>query len=491
MAHPFAGQAKASQKARLRRLSATAGKPHGSSSMYKKKSLPGKNAGRDVGFTIPGGKARSRADRMANGGPVSASVGRRKGHHTTNITVVAPRNIGPGGGGGRGAPPPVVQHVHRHVAGPGVPIGGLTRPLGGPPVLPPGGGPPMGARPPLPVARPALPPLGAGVGAPGAGPPLPAPGMKSGGSVKKRKIGGDADRSPRGYRGFPHSPTTEVDSAVSARKRGGLAKSKFADGGDTQSDNVDTGADEDTTKPPSMQFGGPMGAPMAGAASQQQPPGFLGMPMPGRAPLPPQQGAPNISGRPARPAQPLTIPMPPTLASMRARPAPGTTTGYKRGGQALSSRHSDEAEDKKLFKRMYKEEEAKENKGEGKKRKRGGGIAPSIEGGHSVLGAVHADQRIGSVPKKSVVKGKTALPGEKYKDWGKGKRKHGGSAGDSIQQSRPHGQAGEIYRNLGTGYRARGGSVDGGPQAPYGSGSGLGRLRKEKSAAKVPAKTEV
>jgi hypothetical protein len=48
------------------------------------------------------------------------------------------------------------------------------------------------------------------------------------------------------------------------------------------------------------------------------------------------------------------IPAPNTLASQRLRPAPGTTVGFKRGG---SAKHGDEAEDRKLFKRMFKQEE--------------------------------------------------------------------------------------------------------------------------------------
>ena len=40
MAHPMAGQAKSSQKARLKRLGGNAGKSCGSSSMYKTTTLP-------------------------------------------------------------------------------------------------------------------------------------------------------------------------------------------------------------------------------------------------------------------------------------------------------------------------------------------------------------------------------------------------------------------------------------------------------------------
>jgi len=507
MAHPMVGEAKRSLKARLRRLGVSAGKPHGASNMYKKKSLPKKNAGRDVGFTIEGAKARSRADRSsqryANGGAVSGGA-KRKGHHTTNIVISAPggrAGIGAGRPGGAGMPA-VVQHVHRHVAGPGVPLGGLNRPLGAPPVGPVGAGAPLGVRPPMGAPIAARPPIVAG------GPPIAGAGVAPPGMPPGMKTGGFVGKAPgKAYAGYPHSPTTEVKSAVSSRKKGGNA---YANGGDVSTLNK---SDEDETEeaaPPGRRRGGHVakskkshvkkrqfGGPMAGAgAAPQQQPGLLGMPMPGRAPTPAQPGPPTLSGRPARPAQPLTVPMPPMLTSMRARPAPGTTTGYKRGGSKV---HSDEAEDKRLFKRMYKEEEAKETKKEEKKRKRGG-IAPSIEGGHSVLRAVPPDQKIeGSVPKKSVPKGHASvLAGEKYKSWGVGKRKRGGAtggnAGDSIQQAAPTRLAGENYKSWGVGFRARGGGIGsshGSPQAPYGSGSGLGRLRKEKSAAKVPDKTEL
>jgi hypothetical protein len=62
------------------------------------------------------------------------------------------------------------------------------------------------------------------------------------------------------------------------------------------------------------------------------------------------------------------------------------------------------------------------------------------------------------------------------------KRKGGGFV-PKNQESKDRGLAGTTYHNQGKGYQ-RGGSVKGG------SGSGLGRLRNTRIAAKVPDKTE-
>jgi hypothetical protein len=76
---------------------------------------------------------------------------------------------------------------------------------------------------------------------------------------------------------------------------------------------------------------------------------------------------------------------------------------------------------------------------------------------------------------------------------------------DSVQQSRPTGQAGAIYRNLGKGERGAKsggqrltGSVKGREASGKGAhqgvragaGSGYGRLHNSRVAGKVPAKTE-
>jgi len=332
--------------------------------------------------------------------------------------------------------------------------------------------------------------------------------MKKGGRVAGQI---DVKDSPgKGYRGYPFSPTTDVDDAVSARKRGGRVTFKrggrikgLAAGGasdDGSAPAPDTGGSEDGVD--KMQFGGMpgggfSGGPFGGTGNPQamgggQAPGgvsgLMGQ-IPGRTPQRPIQGPPNISGRPMIPAQPVTVPMPATMSSFRAWPAPGTRVGFSKKGGAV---HSDEAEDKKLFKRMYKEEEAKEEKG----RKRGGAIGElggSNRPGHTVLGRPGGQFNVGSVPAKSVPKGHASvMSGPKYKNWGKGKRKDGGSAGDSIQKSRPTGLAGDKYHQQGVGYRAAGGTVS--PRVgplEGGSGSAMGRLRNTRKAEKIPDKTEL
>src|SRR5215475_3488517 len=407
MAHPMAGQAKASQKARLGRLGAKAGKPFGSSSMYKKTSYPKKNAGTQREYTIPGGKGKNRPDRMAAGG----SVGRKRGHSTTNILI---SHAGGRGGAPVAAPAaparPVPVPINRPVP---VPV----RPPVRPPIAPPvGAAAPVGGLPPRP---PIAPPVGAA-------PPLPMrpPGMKKGGVVKKAANGGSAGKA---YRGFPNSPTTSVDSTVSARKkggavfkRGGKVKGLAAGGG--------TGAQEDTlggddSEPEGMQFGGGTFGAMP-RVGQQQPGGLGGIlgNIPGRTPQGPIQGPPTLSGRPMIPPQPVTVPMPATLASFRARPAPGTQPGFKKGGGV---KHDDEAQDRKLFGKMMKE-----------RGRKSGGVVNS------------------GTPSKA-----RGLAGSSYKQWGKGY------------------QAGGIVKTPLTNMTG-------------GGAGGKGRLAKSKAAARVPDKTE-
>jgi hypothetical protein len=432
MAHPMAGQAKASEKRRLGALNAHAGKAWGSSQMYKKASYPKKNAGTDREFTIPGGKGRNRPDRMAAGG----GVRKRRPHATTNIIIShAGGRGGSGGGGGAGpnppggaGPVPMPVPVNRPVP---VPVG-----AGAAPAPPPVGAAPVVVRPPMPAAAPVRPPLP--VGPPGMGGPPPGirpPGMKKGGSVKLARGGSTSDPPGKAYKGFPHSPTTEVDDAVSAHKKGGKVKKWQSGGGIGQATSSGVGVEDDASgyrkggAVKKRQFGGGMGGMDPMSMSQapgggQAPPGVTGGgllgPGPGRAPTPPIQGPPTISGRPARPAMPLTVPMPPTLGSRLSRPAPGTTVGYKKGGEV----HSDEAEDKKLIKRMLKQED------KAGKRASGGVVNP----GHN-------------------------------------------------QKAR--GLLGSKYYNEGRGY-ADGGVVN----TSGGAAGGLGRLRKTKLAAKVPDKTE-
>lgn len=391
MAHPFASQAKSSQKARLKRLNASAGKAHGSSSMYKATSYP-KGAGTQREFTISGGKARSRPDRMAAGG----SVRKRRPHATTNIIISHAGGRGGSGGGGGSAPNPggpVPVPVPRPVP---VPVGAGPAPMGpGPvPVRPPIAGGPMPAvpvRPPIPVGPPP-------------GPPVRPPGMKAGGSVKKAANGGFLkDSSGRGYPGYPHSPTKEGGDKVSAHKKGGAIKK--------------------------LQFGGGSGlgsGASPGTAQGQGLAGLLGTVAPGRAPLPAQRGAPTVSGVNQIPAQPLTVPQPKLASSFLQRPAPGTTTTFKKGGAV----HDDEAQDRKLIKSMI----AKEDKAE--RRARGGIVNP----GHN--------------PAPRGMKGESG-----YRNWGKGY------------------QAGGLVR---TPIRNTTGSGAG----------GKGRLSKARAAKSVPDHTE-
>jgi hypothetical protein len=306
--------------------------------------------------------------------------------------------------------------------------------------------------------------------------------MKKGGAVKKA-VGGSAGK---GYKGFPFSPTSEVKSTVSGRKKGGVVYKRggrvrgLAAGGAA-------GDGENGEEPEGMQFGGgtfgSMGAPQPSPQQMGGLGGILGN-IPGRTPQGPIQGPPTVSGRPMIPAQPVTVPMPPTLASFRARPAPGTTPGFKRGGGV----HSDEAEDKKLFKKMYKEEEAKEEKG----RKRGGAVGElggSNRSGGTVLGSPGANFKVGSVPSKSVPKGhKSVLAGERYESWGKG-RARGGVVNPGTP-SKARGLAGSSYKQWGKGYAAGGVVKTPLTNTTGGGGGGLGRLAKTKAAARVPDKTE-
>jgi hypothetical protein len=241
--------------------------------------------------------------------------------------------------------------------------------------------------------------------------------MKAGGSVKKRAIGGDTPG--KGYSGFPHSPTSKVDSAVSAHKKGGSVK-KRAEGGDVEGGEVEK-----------AQFGGGMGAPGGGAGNVVSPggSGLMGL-FPGRQPVPAQQGATNVSGRQAIPfSQPVTVPMGRMATSVLARPAPGTTTSYakkggaiykKKGGAVGDAKHGDEAEDKKLFGKMLKAEEKKE-----KGMKSGGFVPknqeskdPGLEGtkyrnqgkGYADGGSIHgAGSATGRLARNAKVPAKTEL----------------------------------------------------------------------------------
>jgi hypothetical protein len=464
LGHPYGDKVKASQRRRLKALGAHAGKPFGSAAMQQKRSYPKKNAGTEREMTISGKTAGARADRLASGG----SVRRHKPQHTTNIIIshaggqggrggVGAGGVGaaPGGGAMRPPMPPMRP-----------PLGAGAPPMGAPPAMPPRPMMPMGGGMPMGGALPPRPPIAP----PGGGMPMRPPGMKRGGSVKKKRAGG------------PLSPTTDAEQrdqhseghtvSTPDRKRSGGAIRKLQMGGAPMASQ---------TNPIAGLAGG-----LAGGA--------------GTRPTPTQPGVRTISGVPARPATPLAVPMPNTLAAQRFMPAPGTTTGFKKGGKV----HGDEAEDKKLFARMYKEKEAKEE-GAPSKRKRGGHV------GEGLAGPKYHDHGVG---RRKDGGGITGLPGEVYRNEGRGetsgravanpwgisnppgavrKRAAGGFV-PSNQDSKDPGLHGDKYHQQGVGFRKMGGDVGEskgmGPHMPGSAAGGLGRLEKAKMARSVPAKTE-
>jgi hypothetical protein len=315
MAHPYAGQAKSSESARLKRLTGKPGKSWGSSSMYKKTSYP-KGAGTQREYTISGGTAKKRPDRFADGGGVGK---KRRPHATTNIIISHAGGRGGSGGGGGAGPPnpqPMPVPLNRPVPVP-VPVGAGPGPMG------PGPAPAAPIRPPMPAGPPPAMPM-----------PVRPPGMKTGGAIKKAANGGFLKESKgKAYAGYPNSPTTEAggDKVSAHKKGGGVRKLQFG--------GVAPGA--------GVGGGGPMGG--------QGLVGLLGQNMPGRAPQGPIQGPPTISGRDYAPAMPLTVPQPKFPGTLLQRPPPGPMAGpnYKKGGNV--SAHDDEKEDRKLFGKMFKE----------------------------------------------------------------------------------------------------------------------------------------
>lgn len=163
------------------------------------------------------------------------------------------------------------------------------------------------------------------------------------------------------------TPTPGADAAVSD-KRGGTVKKvkKRQEGGSLKQGDDDDDASQERVPPASgaqaqkrggkvakRQMGGGMQMPQQ--QQQQMNTGVLGLGSnPALRSTPQQQGPANISGTAARKPTPLMIPPPANAAAaLRARPAPGTMVGFKRGG---SAKHDDEAEDKALFRKMMKEE---------------------------------------------------------------------------------------------------------------------------------------
>jgi hypothetical protein len=451
LGHPYGDKVKASQRRRLKALGAHAGKPFGNAAMQQKKSYPKKNAGTEREMTISGGSGKHRADRMAAGG----SVRRHKPHATTNIIISHAGGRGGfgggGGAGGRSLPdrPPI-----------GAPIGAGAPPIGAggvPPIAPrpvgvpvgmPAGAPGLGGG--LPVRPPIAPPVAGAGGLP----PRPL-GMRTGGTVKKRRAGGSLSPTTESEKRDQHSPG-ETIPAVRLRHGGGVKK---------------------------RQLGGLGGGPTPAMMST----------------LPAQRGQPNISGRGAiPPLSNVATPMP-SAVGRQLQPAPGTGVGFKKGGKTKKHArggHVDEAEDKRLFKKMYKEEEAKEKP---EKHAKGGLIGPKYH-----------DQGVG----KRKDGGITGLPGEVYRNEGRGeasgravanpwgisnppgavrKRAAGGFV-PSNQDSKDPGLAGDKYHQQGVGFRKMGGDVGEsrgmGPHMPGSAAGGLGRLEKTKMARSVPAKTE-
>jgi hypothetical protein len=177
-----------------------------------KTTVPKTHAGTERPLTISGGTGPKRADRKsgkyARGGRV------KKGGHTTNVIIANP------GAGAAAAAPPRPVPIPVPVQQPSAPI--PPRPVVAAPVA----AAPVGAAPPVLPA--------------GARPP----GLKTGGVVKKAS-GGFLKNSPgKTYTGFPHSPTSDVDDAVSAQKRGGAVKK--AKGGAVEDEESEAEeADED------------------------------------------------------------------------------------------------------------------------------------------------------------------------------------------------------------------------------------------------------
>jgi len=194
-------------------------------------------------------------------------------------------------------------------------------------------------------------------------------------------------------------------------------------------------------------YGGPVGYAKGGTVAKRQ--------VGGSNPI---TGGRKITKPPTIPPVPQMVPMPQTLAARRARPAPGTTGGFKRGGQA----HDDVAEDKKLFNKMYAEKEKKE------KMRRGGAIKRQ-GGGPS-----------GGLPSQASPRARLALGDT------------GGGAPGLPPQASPNATAALAARpslpDTAMGQRP---FRKGGPVMKAGSMSGPGRLAKSAMAAKVPAKTEV
>lgn len=536
MAHPYASQAKASQKRRLSALGAKAGKSFGSSSMYKKTSYPSKNAGTSRELTIEGGSAKKRADRPANhfaGGGFVGGGGKkksRKGHSTTNIVIASP-------GGGAAAPPrPVPVPVPRPVPVPvgGAP-GGLPPPPAARPPMPPGaGGPPINVNVPPPAAAGPMP-----MPMPGPRPPGMArggtikgstyhnwgKGFANGGSVKKKANGG-----PITSRGRAPGRDDEDDrppvNPLALFGGGGGGGSSMGSGVPA---GMDTGVDVGPGPGPYRVDGGgggaatalaPEPAPLAapavtditggggiggrafkkgGAIKKRQMGGPAGTP--GLGP----QGM-----QPRRPFTPGAVPgqrpgaagaRPPVVPLTGGRP---TRPGYKDGGKA----HDDEAEDKKLIAKMIKKSK-KADGGSIRHYEDGDEVEPQASstsvpssadtsGGFGLKGAVSAAQKIGKLLGPSSSSGSDGGYAVKAAQGAQDAATKAGQAVAGSTQSlarssqnagfKPGAVPGAAGKNM-----FQIGAKDGGKIKGYkaGGATGQGRLAKIAGARKVPAKTEI
>ena len=160
---------------------------------------------------------------------------------------------------------------------------------------------------------------------------------RKGGRVKakKRAEGGDVSTIEEANR----------DQAMTNRARGGRTKGKH--GTHVNVIVAPQGAGAGAMPPPVIPVGGPPGLPPGLGAG---PP-----PMPPHPPMGMPPGGPPMGGMPMAPGAPGGLP-------------PGIMPPRAKGGRV---KHADEAEDRKLFKQMLKQEEKKEGKTE---RARGGKI---------------------------------------------------------------------------------------------------------------------
>lgn len=225
---------------------------------------------------------------------------------------------------------------------------------------------------------------------------------KSEGEEEVPSFGADsAAAKPRGDR--PARRTAAANPLSTYRKGGRVHGKHRADGGDVSS--IETANRDQAMATPGRARGGRMKhgkgthvnvivAPQGGGA-----PGAGAMPPPVIAPpgMPPGAGAP-----PPMPMPPPKPPMggampPPGMMGAQGAPGgmpPGLMPPRAKGGRV---KHSDEAEDRALFKKMFKQEEKKEGKTE---RARGGRLTHHEMTAGAATG-VGRLEKIGEKPKNA------------------------------------------------------------------------------------------